>query len=284
MKTDQVKRVLRSTREIGKMRRAGLVVWQAHQAAARLLKPGVTTAELNDVYRLTFQQFGAVSLFAGYGPPESPFPAEACTSINEEIVHGIPGNRTVREGDLVKLDTGCSIDNWCGDAAVTHAVGRISERQRQLVQITHQTLDLAIELMSTKRWWSEIAREMQTLVQDHGFSVVKELTGHGIGQKLHEPPQVPNYWSSEFGPNDDFDLRPGLVFACEPMVNEGTEAIEYLQDKWTAVTADGKCSAHVEHTIAITGEGPVRLTAPPAPHELELVSAEFRDENQWFRW
>ena len=147
MTTDQVKRVLRSPREIGKMRRAGLVVWQAHQAAARQLKQGVTTAELNDIYRQTFREFGAVSLFAGYGPPDAPFPAETCISINEEIVHGIPGERVIRDGDVVKLDTGCSIDNWCGDAAVTHAVGQVNEIRRQLIDITQQTLDLVHQPM-----------------------------------------------------------------------------------------------------------------------------------------
>lgn len=266
------------------MRRAGLVVWQAHQAAARMLRPGITTAALNDAIKSTFRDYNATPLFLGYGPAEKPFPAETCISINDEIVHGIPGARKIKDGDIVSLDTGCRLDLWCGDAAVTYAVGSIATRHRKLLKITLATLDLAIELMGSKKMWSQIATEMQAFVEDNGFSVVKELTGHGIGQKLHEPPQVPNYWSNEFGPNDDFDIRPGLVIACEPMVNEGTDELEYLADQWTAVTLDGKYSAHFEHTIAVTADGPVRLTAPPNDDELESLPEEFRDADQWVRW
>ena len=153
----QVKRILRSAREIRKMRAAGLVVWQAHQAAYRALKPGITTGELNDIYRQTFADYNATSLFLNYGPQECPFPAETCISINEEVVHGIPGEREVQDGDVDSLDTGCSIDNWCGDAAVTFAVGEISPISKQLMEVTVETLDLAIELLSTKKMWSAIA-------------------------------------------------------------------------------------------------------------------------------
>ena len=267
------------------MRRAGLIVWEAHQAAARILKPGVTTDELNLEFRKTFQRYGATPLFLNYGPEEHPYPAETCISINEEIVHGIPSERRIQDGDIVSLDTGCKIDNWCGDAAITHAVGDINAQTKKLLQVTHDTLNLAIRLMESKKMWSEIAIEMAEFVEGHGFSVVKELTGHGIGQELHEPPQVPNYWSDEFGPNDDFEIRPGCVIACEPMVNTGLEDIECLDDQWTTVTIDGKRSAHFEHTIAITKEGPVRLTqAPTSDAELALVGEEFRDASAWVQW
>lgn len=284
MTTPQVKRELRSPREIRKMRRAGLVVWQSHQAAYRILKAGVTTAELNRVYRDTFSEFEATPLFLNYGPGDNPFPAETCISVNEELVHGIPGPRVIENGDIVSLDTGCSIDSWCGDAAITHAIGEITPAAKKLLVVTHKTLELAIELLSSKNLWSEIATEMQAFVEDHGFSVVKELTGHGIGRKLHEPPQAPNYWAEEFSNNDDFDIRPGVVFACEPMVHQGTDEIEVLGDQWTTVTADRKLCAHYEHTIAITKDGPVRLTGPPNGDELELVGEDFRFAEQWVKW
>lgn len=284
MTVPQVKRELRSPREIRKMRRAGLVVWQSHQAAYRVLKTGVTTAQLNQVYRDTFASFDATSLFLNYGPAENPFPAETCISVNEELVHGIPGSRVITDGDIVSLDTGCSVDNWCGDAAITHAIGEITPAAQKLLDVTHQTLELAIELLSSKNLWSEIAHEMQIFVEDHGFSVVKELTGHGIGRKLHEPPQVPNYWDDEYGEADDFDIRPGVVFACEPMVHQGTDEIEVLDDQWTTVTADRMLCAHYEHTIAITKDGPVRLTGPPSDDELELVGEQFRVSDQWVKW
>ena len=284
MSIPQVKRELRSPREIRKMRRAGLVVWQSHQAAYRILKAGVTTAELNQVYRQTFADNEATPLFLNYGPQDCPFPAETCISVNEELVHGIPGPRIIADGDIVSLDTGCRVDGWCGDAAVTHAIGEIGDDAKKLLEVTHRTLDLAIELLSTKNMWSEIAKEMQAYVEGNGFSVVKELTGHGIGRELHESPQAPNFWSNEYSEADDFDIRPGVVFACEPMVHQGSEAIDVLDDEWTTVTADSKLCAHFEHTLAITKDGPVRLTGPPSDDELELVGEEFRDSERWVRW
>ena len=266
------------------MRRAGLVVWQSHQAASRLLKVGVTTAELNQVYRDTFAKFSATSLFLGYGPEDNPFPAEACISINDEVVHGVPGSRTIKDGDIVSFDTGCSIGGWCADAAVTLAVGDVSQSARSLMQLTQQTLDLAIELLGKCKTWSEVAVPMQDLVEQQGHGVVTELTGHGIGKELHEPPQVPNYWDNDFKKQDDFDIRPGVVIAIEPMVNVGSGGIAYQEDGWTVLTEDNELSAHFEHTVAITGEGPVRLTAAPAADELELVGEAFRDPAKWVRW
>jgi methionyl aminopeptidase len=278
-----VKRILRSTREIRKMRAAGLIVWQSHQAAKRILQPGVTTAELNAAIADTFRIYGATPLFLGY-PGELPYPAESCISINEEVVHGIPGNRKLKVGDVVSLDTGCRFNGWCGDAAITHAVGRISERAQKLLDVTLATLNLSIELMSTKKMWSEIASEMQAFVQDHGFSVVEAMTGHGIGQEMHEPPQVPNFWNDHMARAEDFDIRPGVVIAVEPMVNMGVKEVQVLDDKWTTVTADLQASAHFEHTVAITGDGPVRLTGPPSDQELAEMPRWLHDKDAWVVW
>ena len=238
----EVKRVLRSPREIRKMRKAGLLVWQAHQAAARILKPGVTTAELNEAFKQTFAEQGATPLFLNYGGPPA-FPAETCISVNEELVHGVPGPRVIAAGDIVSLDTGCRLNGWCGDAAVTHAIGEITDEARQLLDVTLGALNLAIELMSSKKMWGEIAREIEAMVREAGFSIVEEMVGHGIGKDLHEPPQVPNYYNEEVLGDKDFDLRPGVVLAIEPMVNAGVKDLVDLEDGWTVVTADGKLCA-----------------------------------------
>ena len=265
------------------MRAAGLVVWQAHQAAARILQPGVTTAELNAAYRDTFNRCGAEPLFLGYGGPP-PFPAETCISINEEVVHGIPGARVIEAGDLVSLDTGCRLNGWCGDAAVTHAVGPISATDQKLLDVTLGTLNLAIERMNTCHLWSQVAREMEAMVKDSGFYVVEEMVGHGIGQDLHEPPQVPNYFSEGLAGSEDFDLRPGVVLAIEPMVNIGTRKIVCLDDGWTLVTGDGQASAHFEHTIAITADGPQRLTGPPTAEEMSGLPDWLQETERWVTW
>lgn len=278
----QVNRELRSPREIRKMRAAGLIVWEAHQAAARLLAPGLTTGEINEVYRATFARHGAQPLFLNYGTP--PFPAETCISINEEVVHGIPGNRELVEGDIVSLDTGCRLDGWCGDAAVTHAIGEIDPAHRKLLEVTNGVLNLAIECMDRERQWSGVCREMARYVEEAGFSVVEEMVGHGIGKELHEAPSVPNYFDAEFMSENDFDLRPGVVIAVEPMVNLGTKEIAMLDDEWTIVTADDSPSAHFEHTIAITREGPLRLTGPPTDEELAGLPDWLQDKSQWVLW
>lgn len=281
-----VKRELRSRREIKKMRTAGLVVWQAHQAAAQLLKPGVTTAEINRAYRDTFAQYDAEPLFLGYGAREDipAFPAETCISINDEVVHGIPGKRKLVEGDIVSLDTGCKIAGWCGDAAVTHAIGNIDDESQKLLDVTLGVLNLSIELMSTKSLWSEICREMEAFVVDNGFFVVEDMVGHGIGKQLHEAPQVPNYYNEHLMQSQNFDLRPGVVIAVEPMVNIGTKDLVTLKDGWTVVTANRKNSAHFEHTIAMTKDGPVRLTGPPGDDELESMPEWLHDKSKWVVW
>ena len=283
MSTGNVKRVLRSPREIKKMRAAGLIVWQAHQAGAKLIKPGITTAEIDSAYVDTFKHYDAEPLFLGYEAGDHPpFPAVTCISVNEEVVHGIPSDRKLKEGDIVSVDTGCRISNWCGDAAVTHAVGKISVRDKKLLNVTNETLNIAIRLMGEKTMWSEVAKEMEDYVLDKGFSVVEDMCGHGIGQNLHEPPQVPNYFSDD--ESEDFDLRPGVVLAVEPMVNAGTNDLILLDDGWTVITADKKPSAHFEHTIAITKDGPVRLTGAPNDEELKSLPEWLHDKSQWVNW
>ncbi len=253
---------LRSTREIGLIREAGLLVFEAHQKAGRLVRPGVTTAEIDAVVQQFFAEHGAIPLFKGV-PGKVPFPAVTCISVNEEVVHGIPGPRKLVEGDIVSIDTGCKLNGWCGDAAVTHAVGRVNEKTRRLLEVTAGALSMAIELMGKLSLWSEIAAEMEAYVKDAGFSVVENFVGHGIGRQMHEEPQVPNFVSSQFRRNGDFRLEPGLVIAVEPMVNVGTTKVRSLSDHWTQVTQDGRPSAHFEHTIAMTDDGPLVMTAPP---------------------
>ena len=252
---------LRSTREIQLMRKAGLVVWEAHQAAARLIQPGMTTAEIDAAVEAVFVRHRAVPLFKGV-PGKVPFPAATCVSVNEEVVHGIPGPRILRNGDIVSVDTGCQVEGWCGDSAYTHPAGSISAEKQRLLDVTRGTLALALRLLGEKSRWSEIAAEMERFVRAAGFSVVEKLTGHGVGRTMHELPEVPNFFSRELLKND-FVIRPGLVIAVEPMVNVGTKEVRCLSDHWTLVTTDGKPSAHFEHTIAVTSNGPIALTGPP---------------------
>ncbi len=254
--------VLRSTREIAQMRKAGLAVWEAHQIAAKLVQPGTPTAEIDAVVEEHFQRINAIPLFKGV-PGRVPFPAVTCISINEEVVHGIPGNRKLQTGDVVSIDTGCKLHGWCGDAAVTHAVGEVSEETQRLLRVTQETLELAIELMATCRMWSEVAQRMDQHVREAGFATVEAFVGHGIGREMHEEPQVPNFASPQLRRNGDFRIEPGLVIAIEPMVNMGSKQVRAMPDHWTQVTQDGKASAHFEHTVAVTESGPIPLTAGP---------------------
>ncbi len=216
--------ILRSPREIAQMRKAGLLVWKSHRAAQALLQPGVATAEIDAVVESYFAAHQAEPLFKGV-PGPVPFPAVTCISINEEVVHGIPGPRKLKEGDIVSIDTGCRLGGWCGDAAATYAVAEVHPKVRQLLDVTRQTLELAIKLMGQRKWWSEVAREMETFVKKHGFSVVEAFVGHGIGRKMHEDPQVPNFAGRRVRRSSDFRLVPGLVIAVEPMVNMGTKDV-----------------------------------------------------------
>ena len=261
---------LKSMREIGLMRQAGLAVWKAHQIAHEMIVPGGTTLQVNREVDRYFKSIAVAPLFKNYPNPTKgrpPFPASTCMSINEEVVHGIPSERKLVEGDIVSMDTGCRLNGWCGDAAATYPVGRVSPQVRRLLDVTQGVLDLAIELMGCKSCWSEVAVQMAQYVRDHHFSTVECFVGHGVGREMHEDPQVPNFLSRSLRGNGDFAIEPGLVIAVEPMVNLGTKRVKVLSDHWTQVTADGKPSAHFEHTIAVTVDGPIALTAVPTPAE-----------------
>jgi methionyl aminopeptidase len=262
---------LKSKREISQMRKAGLAVWRAHQIVAPMVTPGVTTGELDMAVARFYERIGAVPLFLNYphGQRSKPaFPAVTCISVNEEVVHGIPGDRVLQEGDVISIDTGCRVEGWCGDAAVTHPVGEIDPETQRLLDVTQGVLDLAIELMGIKKRWSEVASRMARYVSDNGFSTVECFVGHGIGRDMHEEPQVPNFVNKSLRSSGDFRLEPGLVIAVEPMVNMGSKRVKSMPDHWTQSTLDGKPSAHFEHTVAITEEGPRPLTAAPSPDEV----------------
>jgi methionyl aminopeptidase len=245
--------------QIEKMRQAGLIVWEAHQAAAKLIAPGITTAEINQAVERVIAEHGAIALFKGV-PGKVPFPAGTCISVNEEIVHGIPGPRQLREGDVVSVDIGVKLDGWCGDAAVTHAVGKIAPEAQKLLAVTEEALRIAIQLMGKKSHWNPVARTMEKQVQNAGFHVIEDLVGHAIGKEMWERPGVPNYDSGSGG---DFKLRPGTVLAVEPMAAIGTKETRLLSDHWTYATADGSYAAHFEHTIAVVDGGVRVLTAGP---------------------
>lgn len=255
--------ILRSPREIAEMRKAGLLVWEAHQVAASLVRPGVTTAEIDAAVERFFAEHSAIPLFKGV-PGPVPFPAVTCISVNEQVVHGIPGPRKLVEGDIVSIDTGCKLNGWCGDAAATYAVGKIHPEVQRLLDVTRDVLDLSIRWMSKCTRWSQVAFEMESYVKKAKFSVVESFVGHGIGREMHEDPQVPNFVNSQLRRGGgDFKLAPGLVIAIEPMVNMGTKRVRPQADRWTQATADGRPSAHFEHTVAVTASGPCVLTAGP---------------------
>ena len=267
-------RALRSQREISLMRQAGLVVWQAHQIAARLVKPGVTTAEIESRVAGYFDECGVEPLFKGYpqGSPGKPdFPAVTCMSLNDAVVHGIPDDRPLEDGDILSIDTGCRLNGWCGDAAVTHAVGHVSSKAQKLLEVTQGALAMAVDLLHHAKVWSEVADPMARYVKQNGFSTVECFVGHGIGQEMHEEPQVPNFVNRSLRGQGDFLIEPGLVIAIEPMVNAGSKHVKLLADAWTQVTKDGEPSAHFEHTIAITKDGPVRLTSAPSQEEADSM-------------
>jgi methionyl aminopeptidase len=252
----------KSPREIEMMRKAGLLVWEAFELAAGLVRPGNATAQIDAAVDRFFGEHHAAPLFKGV-PGKVPFPATTCISINEEVVHGIPGPRRLLEGDIVSIDTGCKLNGWCGDAAATYPVGKVKPEVQRLLDVTRGVLDLAIRLIGQRSYWSEVAAEMEAFVKDNGFSVVESFVGHGIGREMHEDPQVPNFVSDHLRKGGDFPLLPGLVIAVEPMVNMGTKRVRTRADHWTQATADRKPSAHFEHTIALTDSGPYVLTAGP---------------------
>ena len=253
---------LRSHREIELMRRAGTVVADVLLKLKEIAQPGVTTARLDSVALQMADDAGAKALFKGVRTPTSqiPFPGAICASINEQVVHGIPSENTkLKDGDILSIDFGVRLDGYCADAAVTIAIGEISEDRRRLMDVTKHVLNIAIEMSEPDVKWSDIAGQMQRYAEAAGFSIVKDFVGHGIGTKMHEEPRVPNFVSNELLTNDII-LAEGMVLAVEPMVNAGSSAVRTLKNGWTVVTKDRKCSAHFEHTIAIVESGCEVLT------------------------
>jgi methionyl aminopeptidase len=244
--------VRRNEDELAKMRKAGKVVAEMHEATRVAAKPGVTTLELDAVARDVLERRGATSNFLGYHG----FPAVICTSPNSMIVHGIPGSYRLEEGDIISIDCGAIIEGYHGDAAFTMGVGTISPEAEKLLTVTERSLWAGIEQLKKGNALHEVGRAVQAVAEAAGFSVVREYVGHAIGTAMHEQPQVPNYWPGHRGPT----LKTGNVFAIEPMVNAGTAETEVLDDGWSVVTADGRLSAHFEHTIAVTADGPEVFT------------------------
>src|SRR5271157_4833848 len=246
--------VCKSQSEIDKMRRSGRIVRQVLDAAKELVAPGVSTMDLERVAERTIRDLGAKSAFKGYFN----YPCVLCTSVNNEIVHGIPSERrALKAGDIVSIDTGVVLDGFYGDAAITVPVGgELTPQLEKLLEVTRESLYRGIEAARVGNTVGDVGAAVQQLVEANGFSVVREFVGHGIGTKLHEDPQVPNYGTPGSGPK----LRDGMVLAIEPMVNVGRSDTRLLDDKWTAVTQDGSWSAHFEHCVAVTKNGPVILT------------------------
>lgn len=254
---------IKTRREILAMREAARHVGEILLELRELVADGVSTAELDRHAAKAISTRGVESSFKGYDPNGLPrYPAVLCVSVNEEIVHGIPGPRVLKEGDIVGLDFGVSVDGYHGDSAVTVPVGRIRPEVQKLVDVTHDALNRGIAEMQPGKRLSDIGHAVQKRVEVEEYSVVRTFAGHGIGSRLHEPPWIPNYGSPSRGPR----LLPGMVFAIEPMVNVGTPDVRMLEDEWTAVTADGSLSAHFEHTVLITEEGPEVLTRVPGSH------------------
>jgi methionyl aminopeptidase len=254
---------LKSKRELRKMRTAGRHVGEILLRLRALVRPGVKTGEIDRVAREEIRQRGLASSFLGYGPGGlPPYPAVVCVSVNDEIVHGIPGSRELQEGDLLKLDFGAIFEGFHGDSAVTVAVGEIPEATRALMEATRASLEAGIAEMRFGNRLGDVSNAVQQSAEGAGFSVVRDFVGHGIGRELHEEPKVPNFGPAGRGPR----LREGMVFAIEPMVNVGSPDVEVLDDRWTAVTADGELSCHFEHTVAITENGPEILTRVPGSH------------------
>ena len=253
---------LRSQREIELMRRAGMVVANVLSKLQEVAEPGLSTAQLDSIALRMVVDVGAQALFKGVRNPNArnPFPGAICASINEQVVHGIPSEQAIlKQDDILSIDFGVRLDGYCGDAAVTIGIGEISEQKRKLIDVTRQVLQIAIEKASPDVKWSQIASEMQDYAESADFSVVRDFVGHGIGTKMHEEPKVPNFVSNELLAND-IVLREGMILAVEPMINAGGYAVRTLKNGWTVVTKDGKCSAHFEHTIAITKNGCEVLT------------------------
>jgi methionyl aminopeptidase len=247
--------VCKSAAELEKMHRAGLVVWGALGKMRTMVRPGLATKDLDEFAEAWCAEHKARPAFKGYRG----YPGSVCTSINQEVVHGIPSpGRKLQEGDILSMDFGVELEGYFGDAALTVPVGKISPQREKLLRITRESLERAIDKVRLGNRLGDVSFAVEEWVEQNGYSVVREFVGHGIGTKMHEEPQVPNYGAPGRGPR----LLEGMVLAIEPMVNVGAPAVRVLDDEWTAVTADGSDSAHFEHTVAVTANGPWILTRP----------------------
>ena len=258
----------KSSREIDKMRRSGRVTAHALETLIPAVKAGVTTAEINAYADELIRKGGGVPAFLGYHG----FTGAICTSVNDEIVHGIPGKRTLRDGDIFKIDIGSCVDGWFSDMATSVPVGTIPEGSQRLLEVTLAALAVAIEAVRPGVHLSDVGHAVQSFVEGKGYGVVRALVGHGIGQALHEEPPVPNYGR----PGSGIVLKPGMVLAIEPMVNVGTFQVKTLDDRWTVVTADGSLSAHYEHTVAVTGDGFEILTLTDSEARANHIPEDLR--------
>lgn len=244
--------IVKSKKEIEYMKEAGKIVAYTHELLKEHIKPGITTKELDHIAEHEIRKHGAIPAFKGYHG----FPATICASVNEQVVHGIPGLKTLEDGDIISIDIGAVINGYYGDAAKTHAVGKVSDEALSLIDATKQSFYEGLKFCKEGYRLSDISHAVQKYVESQGFSVVRDFVGHGIGQNMHEDPQIPNYGLPGKGPR----LKSGMVLAIEPMVNMGSYHVKTLLDNWTVVTVDGKYSAHYEHSVAITENEPIILT------------------------
>ena len=245
--------ILKSKKEIEIMREAGKIVAETHEILRKAITPGISTLELDKIAEENIRKHNAVPSFKGYGG----FSGSICASINNEVVHGIPGKTIVKEGDIISLDIGAYYKGYHSDCAKTHGVGMISEEDRKLIEVTKESFYEGLKFAKLGYRLSDISHAIQVHAEKHGFSVVRDLVGHGVGTQLHEDPQIPNYGPAGRGPK----LEEGMVLAIEPMINAGRYHVKTLKDGWTIVTIDGKKSAHYEHTIAITQDEPLILSS-----------------------
>jgi methionyl aminopeptidase len=244
--------ICKTPREIEIMREAGKIVALTHQELKKYIVPGITTAELDNIAEKFIRKFDAIPSFKGYNG----FSGSICASVNNELVHGIPGDRVLKDGDIISIDIGAKYNGYHGDSAWTYPVGIIDEETARLLDVTEESLFVGLKEAKPGERLSNISHAIQTYVEQNNFSIVREYVGHGVGQDLHEDPQIPHYGPPNKGPR----LKPGMVLAVEPMVNAGSRYVKTLADNWTVVTVDGKMCAHFEHTIAITETGYEILT------------------------
>jgi methionyl aminopeptidase len=244
---------IKSEKQIERMREVGKIVAHTHEVLKAHIKPGITTQELDAIAEEEIRKHNAVPAFKGYGG----FPGSICTSINEQVVHGIPSGYVLKEGDIISIDIGAYKDNFFGDAAKTHGVGKISDEAQKLIDITKKSFYEGLKYCKEGYRLSDVSHAIQAFVESNGFSIVRDYVGHGIGTALHEDPQIPNYGN----PGRGLRLVKGMVLAIEPMVNAGVYSVKTLDDDWTVVTTDNMNSAHYEHTVAITEDGPLLLTS-----------------------